>query len=87
MKRGRTGRIEKTTYGAEQVRAFALQRRPLTRLQEAADATSLTFPTAGTGIQILVDLGIARELTGKPRNRVFAYDTYLSILNEGTEPR
>jgi hypothetical protein len=27
-----------------------------------------------------------RELTGKQRNRVFAYDRYLAILNEGTEP-
>ena len=33
----------------------------------------------------LVDLGIARELTGNRRNRLFVYDGYLSILNEGTE--
>ncbi|MYE02468.1 MAG: hypothetical protein F4Y03_14585, partial [Alphaproteobacteria bacterium] len=29
--------------------------------------------------------GIARELTGRPRNRLFCYDRYLSILAEGTE--
>jgi|GEM_PF-4743498 len=29
---------------------------------------------------------IARKLTGKKRNRVFAYDRYLAILNQGTEP-
>lgn len=29
--------------------------------------------------------GIARELTGRRRNRVFVYDRYLAILNEGTE--
>ena len=34
---------------------------------------------------VLVGLGIARELTGRRRNRVFAYDRYLAILNEGTE--
>jgi len=33
-----------------------------------------------------MQLGIVRELTGQRRNRVFAYDRYLSILNEGTEP-
>lgn len=33
----------------------------------------------------LVDLQIAREVTGKQRNRVFAYEGYLAILNEGTE--
>ncbi|MBM4289627.1 MAG: hypothetical protein FJ135_16060 [Deltaproteobacteria bacterium] len=34
----------------------------------------------------LVHLGIGRELTGQRRNRVFAYDHYLAILQEGTEP-
>jgi hypothetical protein len=29
---------------------------------------------------------IARELTGQRRNRVFVYDSYLGILNEGGEP-
>ena len=29
---------------------------------------------------------IVRELTGGRRNRIFAYDHYLAILNEGTEP-
>lgn len=33
----------------------------------------------------LLELGIARELTGKRRNRLFVYDSYLSALNEGTE--
>lgn len=31
-------------------------------------------------------LGIARELTGRRRNRLFAYEGYLAILNERTEP-
>lgn len=34
----------------------------------------------------LVSLGLARELTGHRRNRVFAYDRYLAVLSEGTEP-
>ena len=37
------------------------------------------------GMQLLVAQGIARELTGKPRNWLFVYDGYLSILNEETE--
>jgi len=32
-----------------------------------------------------VDMGIARELTGQRRNRVFVYEAYMSILNEGGE--
>ena len=42
--------------------------------------------TTGTYHITLVAAGIARELTGKRRNRVFVYDAYLSILNEGGEP-
>ena len=34
----------------------------------------------------LQDLGIARELTGRQRNRVYGYDAYIQILNEGVEP-
>lgn len=63
----------------------ALQRRPVTRLQDAAVATGLTFPTASVGMQVLVHLGIANEVTGRQRNRVFAYRKYLDILGEGLE--
>jgi hypothetical protein len=36
-------------------------------------------------MDLLTGLGIARELTGKRRNRLFVYERYLAILNEGTE--
>ena len=36
-------------------------------------------------MRALERLGIVRELTGKKRNRLFGYEAYLSILNEGTE--
>jgi hypothetical protein len=38
-------------------------------------------------MQTLVAAGIARELTGRRRNRVFVYDAYLKLLNEGGAPR
>ncbi len=36
-------------------------------------------------MQSFIAAGIARELTGQRRNRVFVYDAYLNILNEGGE--
>jgi Fic family protein len=63
----------------------ALKARPVGSLKEVARATGLTFPTAATTMERLVSLGIARELTGRRRNRLFVYDRYLGILNEGTE--
>ncbi|MBI2325645.1 MAG: Fic family protein [Chloroflexi bacterium] len=64
----------------------ALKARPLASVQDVSTRTTLSFPTAGSSLDLLVELGIARELTGKRRNRVFAYDRYMAILNEGTEP-
>ena len=63
----------------------ALTKRPVTSLPDLAVSTGLSFPTTGAAIEVLVELGIARELTGRRRNRVFAYDRYLAILSEGTE--
>ena len=65
---------------------LALRRRPLTSTKQLKELSGLSFPTAGKALEILVNLGIARELTGGRRNRLFAYDAYLAILSEGTEP-
>ncbi len=65
----------------------ALKARPVSSLQHVSRMTGLAFPTAGGAMDVLVSLGIAREITGRRRNRVFAYDAYLTVLNEGTEVR
>ena len=62
-----------------------LMNRPVQSLSKAAEQTSLTFPTVATAMDNLVRLGIAREITGGRRNRLFAYSDCLKILNEGTE--
>ena len=64
----------------------ALHERPVLTLNEVSRRAGLSFPTASKGMVGLVELGIVRELTGHRRNRVFAYDRYLAILGEGTEP-
>ncbi len=58
--------------------------RPIQSLPGICDATGLSFPAVSSAMELLVDLGIARELTGKRRNRLFVYDRYLDVLNEGT---
>jgi hypothetical protein len=37
-------------------------------------------------LEHLRQLGIVREMTGRQRHRMFVYEPYLAILNEGTEP-
>lgn len=56
-------------------------------LGDAARRTGLTFPTVSRAMDFLVEHGIAEELTGKSRNRLFYYREYLSTLNEGVEER
>ena len=64
----------------------AFKARPVTSMQDLRRRSGLSFPATAAGMDLLQELGIARELTGRRRNRVFAYEAYLSILNEGTEP-
>ena len=62
----------------------ALKSRPITSMAEVSRRTGLSFPAASQAMALLADLGIARELTGRKRNRLFAYEKYMAILNEGT---
>ncbi|MGH8865804.1 MAG: winged helix-turn-helix transcriptional regulator, partial [Burkholderiales bacterium] len=64
----------------------ALRARPIVTIQDLGARSNVSFPTASRAVDTLVESGIARELTGGRRNRVFAYGRYLEILNEGTEP-
>ncbi len=64
----------------------ALSARPVLSLRQICARTGLSFPASSSAMRLLVDLGIAREITGRPRNRLFVYARYLAILNEGTEP-
>ena len=67
------------------VRQF-MQRKPIISIPAAADQLSLSAPTVTKAITHLMKLGILREITGKQRHRLFVYDRYLAILNQGAEP-
>ena len=51
-----------------------------------ATHAGISFPIAARLLDALKRSGIGRELTGRSWNRVFAYDQYLAILNDGEEP-
>jgi len=64
----------------------ALLRTPVCTIPRLAKRTGLTLPTIAKALGVLVQQKVVSETTGKKRNRVYRYDRYLSILNEGTEP-
>jgi Fic family protein len=49
-----------------------------------AKTLGLTWPTIQAAIERLESLGIAKEVTGKKRDRVYAYERQLRVLDEGT---
>ena len=63
-----------------------LQAHPLTKIGAAAKDLKLSVPTVTSALETLAKLKIAKESTGKRRDRLFAYPRYLHILSEGTEP-
>lgn len=63
-----------------------MQKKPLVGIGAVAEELKLSIPTVTVALDHLVRLGIAKEVTGKRRARVFGYSRYLKILSEGTEP-
>ncbi|CAN5307579.1 Fic family protein [soil metagenome] len=63
-----------------------LQEHPVTTVTQMAKRANVTFATATKALATLEQMGIARETTGRKRNRVFSYERYLRVLSEGTEP-
>jgi Fic family protein len=69
---------------ASQLFELAVQRVVLTP-KLAREATGLSSPAVQSGLRRLQDAGILREITGRQRGTVYAYDEYLMALNAGTE--
>lgn len=59
---------------------------PIVNVNEVAHKLRITRQSATSLIAKLEKLGILQEITGKSRNRFYAYYEYLQILNEGTTP-
>ncbi len=63
-----------------------LKGQPYLRIQSAAAALGLSPPTVASAVDALESLGLLREVTGRQRDRIYRYDAYMTILEEGTEP-
>jgi Fic family protein len=63
-----------------------LRRKPMLAVPAAVKELGLSSPTVGSAFDHLAKLGVVREVTGKRRDRLFAYTDYLGILAEGGEP-
>jgi Fic family protein len=83
--RKRIQSLKRASLSALRVHEY-MQRKPLINIGVAARAIGLSVPTVSSALAHLEELGIAVETTGRDRNRIFAYTSYLQIVSEGTEP-
>ncbi|MEX2120250.1 MAG: Fic family protein [Pirellulales bacterium] len=68
------------------VRLFdALPSQPIITLPRAMELLETTKPTAAKAIEALRKARVLREITGKQRDRVYAYHGYLELLTKDTE--
>jgi len=61
-----------------------MQAHPFVSAAQVAEKTRLSVPTVNTALAALQNLGVVREVTGKLRGRVFAYQDLLKLLDDGT---
>jgi Fic family protein len=77
-------RRQLTGHGRATVAAIQLldmlPEHPMITVPKASELLKTTAPTARKAVDILAELGVLRETTGKQRDRVFAYHKYLQIL-------
>jgi Fic family protein len=77
--------LGRNTSSALRVHEY-MQAHPLIKIGPMAKALRLSVPTVTAALDNLGKLKVAKEVTGKRRDRLFAYPRYLHILSEGTEP-
>jgi len=63
-----------------------MQRNPIVSIPATAQKIGISAPTVAKSLEHMRHLSILREITGRERHRLFVYEPYLAILNEGTEP-
>ena len=77
--RERLVRHDRATVAAIQL-LDRLPTHPLVTVPRVSKVLKLTAPPARKAIELLVNLHVLRETTGKQRDRVYAYHEYLRIL-------
>jgi Fic family protein len=61
-----------------------LEANPIIEIRKTAKALRITFNTASSAVNRLIDVGILVQTSNANRNRTFAYEAYLDILRKGT---
>ena len=63
-----------------------LKKLPQTSVPLLSKELGVSAPTARSAVNHMLKLNILKEISGKQRDKIYVYHSYLSILEEGTEP-
>ena len=79
-------KLPKTSRSKDNLRAVFdyIEQYPIVDIKRTAKELDISYNTAATAVKKLVELGVLKETTNAARNRVFAYEEYLSILRKDT---
>ncbi len=77
--------LGRARFSCEQALEY-MKRLPQVTTPLLASELSMTAPTARSALNHMVRLGIIEEMSGKKRDKVYVYRTYLDLLEEGAEP-
>lgn len=58
--------------------------QPIVTVKHVSEKTTLAFPNANKLVNRFVQLGLLREMTGRKRDRRFAYQQYLDLFADQT---
>lgn len=79
------GSLGRAAESAQKIQKAMLE-RPLATSGWLVEKTGLTAATVNKALTNLERLSIVKELTSQKRNRLFGYEKYIEIMNQGTEP-
>ena len=79
-------KLPKSTRSKDNLRAVFdyIEKYPIIDIKRTAKELDVSYNTAATAVNKLVELGILKETTNAARNRVFAYEEYLAVLRKDT---
>jgi Fic family protein len=79
--------IEKSNKGTASLHAIFnyMKKHPLCNTTDIKNDCDVSLPTVIRGLEQLELLGIVREITGKGRHKIFAYDRYVALLSSGLD--
>jgi len=83
--RKRIAALGRASSSALRVQEY-MQKRPIANIGAMSKTLALSVPTVTAALEHLSHLGVAKEMTGSKRNRIFSYTKYLAMVAAGTEP-